>query len=226
MAQAVDLVYRAVRDGILSGTHPAGSRLPEEELAAAIGVSRTPVREALRRLHAEGLVEVLPIRGAVVARWADHDLDEIFELRTLLEGYGARRASERVIPAELETLSSLCDEMDRRLHQRTKRAYDEITELNLEFHQRIHRATGNKRLLVLLSNLIQVPIVHHNFHRYTPAELARSFSHHRELVDALGARDGDWAESVMHSHLRAARASLQRASHAASLAAVDEQAGE
>jgi DNA-binding GntR family transcriptional regulator len=223
MAQAVDLVYRAVRDGILTGSHPAGSRLREEELAAAIGVSRTPVREALRRLHAEGLVEVLPVRGAVVARWGDHDLDEIFELRTLLEGYGSRRASERVTPDQLENLISLCDEMDRRLHRPSKRAYDEITELNLQFHQMIHGATENKRLLVLLSNLIHVPLVQHNFHRYTPAELARSFSHHRELVDALTARDGDWAESVMHSHIRAARASFKRANH--TLEAVEGEAG-
>ena len=84
MSSAAEKAYEAIRDGIVGGELPVGGRLREEELAGTIGVSRTPVREALRRLDAEGLVEFSPHRGAQVASWSDQDLDEIFGLRGVL----------------------------------------------------------------------------------------------------------------------------------------------
>src|SRR6202050_3223278 len=106
--RAAERAYSAVRDGILQGRYNAGSRLTEQELASALGVSRTPVREALRRLHAEGLVEFEPNHGAVVALFELEDAEEIFELRALLEPISARRAAERVtapIIAQLRVLA-------------------------------------------------------------------------------------------------------------------------
>jgi DNA-binding GntR family transcriptional regulator len=210
-----DLAYQAVRESILSGSQPPGARLREEELADSIGVSRTPVREALRRLHAEGLVEILPNRGAVVVGWGADDLDEIFELRTLLEGYGARRAAGHTTAEQLAELRTLCDTMDLRMAHLSDEAYSEITDLNLHFHRLVHAAASNRRLLPLLAGIIQAPLVRHTFHRYTHEELARSFAQHRELVEALAASDPDWAESVMQCHVRAARASLRRADYEA-----------
>jgi DNA-binding GntR family transcriptional regulator len=210
-----DLAYKAVRESILSGAEPPGARLREEELAASIGVSRTPVREALRRLQAEGLVEILPNRGAVVVGWPEDELDEIFDLRTLLEGYSARRAAGHTTAEQLAELHRLCDTMDLRMADLTEEAYGEITDLNLHFHRVVHGAAANRRLLPLLAGIIQAPLVHHTFHRYTHEELARSFAQHRELVQALAAGDPDWAESVMHCHVRAARASLRRADYEA-----------
>src|SRR5713226_2530768 len=93
MPRATDTAYEAVRQMILSGEAEAGSRLGEAELAETLGLSRTPVREALQRLGADGLVDVLPHRGARVARWTRDDLAEIFELRSLLEPYAAARAA-------------------------------------------------------------------------------------------------------------------------------------
>ena len=209
MAGSADLAYEMVRDGIIGGTHLGGTRLREEDLAALLGVSRTPVREALRRLHAEGLVEVTPNRGAVVARWNAEDLDEIFELRALMEGYGAGRAACRIEEGELPELDGLCDSME--LASCTSVPdYDRITELNLEFHQRVHAAARSRRLVATLVGLVQVPLVHHTFHRYLPEELARSMAHHRELVAALRAANSSWAEVVMRAHVEAARNSLRR----------------
>jgi DNA-binding GntR family transcriptional regulator len=212
MTSATDLAYDAVLEGILAGTHAMGSRLREEELAAALGVSRTPVREALRRLHSEGLVELLPRRGALVARWDEEDLDEIFELRALLEGYGARRAARRIEAEKLDPLDELCDAMDAAATEGSDAAIATITELNLRFHREIHAAARNPRLVKALGSLVQVPLVHHTFHHYTPEELRRSLGHHRELVAAIRAGDADWAEEVMRAHVHAARASLRRAS--------------
>jgi DNA-binding GntR family transcriptional regulator len=210
-----DLAYKAVRESILSGAERPGARLREEELAASIGVSRTPIREALRRLHAEGLVEILPNRGAVVVPWGEDELDEIFELRTLLEGYSARRAAGHATAEQLTELHGLCDTMDLRTEHLTEEAYAEITDLNLRFHHVVHAAAANRRLHSLLAGIIQVPLVRHTFHRYTHEELTRSFAQHRELVEALAAGDPDWAESVMQCHVRAARASLRRADYVA-----------
>lgn len=224
MSRTAELAYEAVREGIVTGTHAAGSRLREEQLAGDLGVSRTPVREALHRLHSEGLVDMQPNRGALVATWEPDDLDDIFELRALVEGYGARRAATRVGSAELTELVRLCDEMDEavtatraggsgpveRPDGASASAHDRITELNLAFHRAVHVAARSRRLVVALGGLVQVPLVHHTFHRYTTSDLARSVGHHHELVDALRSANGGWAESIMRSHVRAARESLRR----------------
>ena len=205
MPNTVDRAYNALLAEILSGAYPVGGRLREEELAASIGISRTPVREALRRLHAEGLVEVLPRRGAIVARLEDSDLDDIFELRVLLEGYGARHAATRASADLVSVLSALCDAMDREVE---RGALDELSRLNLHFHRTVHEAGGNPRLVQLLSSLMLMPLIRHTFNAYSPEELTRSLAHHRELVAAIAARDATWAEGVMHSHVSAARSSL------------------
>jgi len=217
MPNAVERAYESVLSDILSGGHPAGSRLREEELAASIGMSRTPVREALRRLHAEGIVKVLPNRGAVVADLDDSDLDDIFELRALLEGYGARRAATSATDEQVSALSALCDEMEGNTARSRSRRFDEIARLNLEFHRTLHGAGGNARLAPLLSSVMLMPLVRHTFNRYTPEELARSFAHHRELISAISARDAVWAEAVMQAHMSAARSSLRRQYSSASL---------
>ena len=210
MPNAVDRAYESVLGDILSGIHPAGGWLREEELAASVGTSRTPVREALRRLHAEGIVEVLPNRGAIVADLTDNDLDDVFELRLILEGYGARRASTRASVDQMTALGTLCDEMERRLGRSGRKRFDEISTLNLEFHRTLHQAGGNARFLALLPSLMIMPLVRHTFTRYSAAQLARSFAHHRELIVAIGARDPAWAEAIMRAHVSAARSSLRR----------------
>ncbi len=205
--RAADRVYLAVRRGILDGGRALGSRLREEELAGELGVSRTPVREALRRLESDGLVVLQPHRGAVVAQYDEDDLEEIFGLRALLEGFGARRAASRIGAPELDRLDELCDRMEAQV-ARPRPDLDEVSALNLDLHQSVLAAAGNSRLVALLSTVVQVPLVQRTFQRYSPAALSRSMGHHRELVAALRAGDGLWAESVMRSHVMAARATL------------------
>ncbi|MFF5986666.1 GntR family transcriptional regulator [Prauserella flavalba] len=205
MTQTSDRVYADLHREILTGGRVPGSRLREEEIAETFGVSRTPVREALRRLSADGLIELIPHRGAEVVRWAADDIEELFDLRCLLEGHAARRAAQRG-EVDLERLRELCARMEAHLDDTDPRAADEITRLNMEFHRTIHRA-GGRALPDLLTRVIEVPVVRRTFDEYSAEELRRSFGQHRELVNALAAGDGDWAEAVMRSHLRAARAS-------------------
>lgn len=207
---SADAAYAALRDGIVSGEHPGGTRLKEEDLAGALGLSRTPVREALHRLHAEGLVTVEPRRGALVATWSAGELDEIFELRALVEGYGARRAATRVTDAQVAHLEDLCDAMEEAAARSGGPDHDRIGELNSELHREVHRAASSRYVAGLLTSLVQMPLVMRTFHRYEPEELARSMGHHRELVAALRARRPEWAEAVMHAHVEAARVTLRR----------------
>ncbi|MCX2729753.1 GntR family transcriptional regulator [Saccharopolyspora sp. NFXS83] len=209
MSQAATRAYSDLRQAILTGARPAGTRLREEELAETFGLSRTPVREALRRLEADGLVRLVPHRGAEVVRFEDEDVDELFDLRCLLESHAARRAAERG-DTDVAALRELCEQMEHLLHDLDDSGYEQITRLNMEFHRAVHRAGGRRLLPDLLSRVIDVPLVRRTFHQYTAAELDRSFAQHRELVDAIAAGDGDWANAVMQSHLRAARSSLGR----------------
>ena len=100
--RAVDKAYQAVRQGIIAGRFAAGTRITEHEVAVAAGVSRTPAREALRRLHSEGLVEFTPNQGAIVTTWSVEDADEIFDLRALLEAALVMRTFRNYTPEDLE----------------------------------------------------------------------------------------------------------------------------
>ncbi len=200
-------VYATIRRQILSGELPSGIWLREEDLATSLGVSRTPVREAFRRLTAEGLVNHERNRGVVVREWSLEDVDEIFSLRTELEpwGCGLAAASGRVDVAELAALAS---GMDAAAACRQPNI-DQIAELNNKFHRIILDAAGNTRLAAILASLVQVPLVWRTFSHYSPEVLRRSLAHHHEIVAALSAQDPVWAESVMKSHVRNAWQSIR-----------------
>jgi len=225
MTQATERAYSQIRSGLLGGVFAPGERLREEDLAQRTGVSRTPVREALRRLALEGFVDLQPGRGVQVVSWSDQDLDEIFSVRALLEGYGAAQAAQRASAEDVEALTVLCDRMDAvaettyaadlgdlgddgPIDDDLRAAYQEIAELNNEFHQTVLAAAGNAHLRSLMGGLISMPLVQRTFMRYSGERLARSMSHHRELVDAFRAGDASWASSVMTAHVRSARVQL------------------
>ena len=209
MARAADQAYEFIRDAIAAGTYAPGSRLREEELADDIGVSRTPIREALRRLDAEGVVEFVPNRGAHVASWTDQDLAEIFDLRAVLEGFAARLAARNISDEQVARLRELSAEMDALAVGSAADRLDRISALNNEFHALVVEASGNRQLVQLVAGLVQVPLVHRTFRRYDDASLQRSMGHHRELITALERHDVNWAGTVMRSHVYAARAVLE-----------------
>jgi DNA-binding GntR family transcriptional regulator len=208
--RAAERAYATIRDGILHGTYDAGSRLTEEDLARTAGVSRTPVREALRRLHAEGLVQFEPNHGAVVALYDFERAEEIFELRALLEPVGARRAAERATPDTISTLRSLAEQQIAESTRRRGEYLLRIGQLNDRFHRLIQAAAGSSRLEKTLAGLIEATLILSTFRQYTPAELIRSADQHLELVQALEARDPVWAHSIMATHILAGRAAYLR----------------
>lgn len=202
--------YAMLRASILDGRFPSGSRLKETELSAKLGVSRTPIREALRHLQSDGLIESAPNRGAWVTGWKEEDLVEIFDLRAILEGHAARQAANNQLSAELSrSLERLCEQMEGLdLTSRGRRAAQRVTEWNAQFHQAIIDASGNGRLRRLLLQVVEFPLAYRTFSWYTNEELGRSFQSHRDLLAACQAGDPDWAEAIMRSHILSAKQSL------------------
>ena len=209
MTRAVDRVYAHIRDAIVDGRYAPGARLGEVEIAELTRTSRTPVREALRQLEMEGLVEVLPHRGARVYTWTADDLEEIYDLRMTLEAMAAERATGRIRPAELDRMDELCVLMESATADNPD--LDRLAALNDEFHAIVRSAAASARLVSMLGAVIALPLVMRTFHRYTHTDLARSHAHHRDLVAALRAGDPVWAGSVMRAHVRAAKSVLLQA---------------
>ncbi|HKQ81955.1 MAG TPA: GntR family transcriptional regulator [Steroidobacteraceae bacterium] len=209
MAKAVDKAYQTVRDRIVRGIYPAASRITEQQVAADAGVSRTPVREALRRLHAEGLLEFIPHQGAIVTEWTMEDREDVFELRALLESYGVARAAHRISSAGIEELRQLAEDQYHETLSRREGYLERIGNLNSHFHLRIQEIAGSPRLVNALSALIEAPTMMRTFESYQDEDLIRSASHHLEIVRALEAHDPDWSASLMRSHILGARGALR-----------------
>jgi len=210
MAAAVEKAYQAIREGIVSGAYPPGSHLTAQDLAAASGLSRTPVREAMRRLHTEGLISFIPHRGAFVAQMEQRDIQKIYDLRLVLEGFAAEAAATEATDAQISELERLATEMADAVEQGGDKWVEQITRINNSFHKLIVTAAANPRLEVALASIVEVPLVLRTFRRYSLDDMRRSSAQHKELVEAIRARDGAWARSVMTSHIHAARTALLR----------------
>jgi len=203
--KAAQLAYNTLRAGIIEGVHPPGARVTEQEVAASAGVSRTPVREALRRLEAEGLLRFVPHQGAVVTTWSDQDAEDIFELRAMLEGYGARLAAHKASNEDVGQLRRLAEDQCRAASERSPGYLERIADLNSQFHRRLLQAAASASLQATLATISSAPLVLQTFRDYDDDALNRSAHHHLEIVEAVEAGDANWAESVMHSHVMAAR---------------------
>lgn len=210
LANAAERAYLAVRGRILRGTYPAAARLTEQEIASATGMSRTPVREALRRLQAEGYITVTANQGAVVAEWTADDVADVFELRAILEPYGAGRAAERIGEEGIAELRELAQRQYRESELRADGYVERIGDLNSRFHKLLQSHSGNARLSRLMPILVEAPIVLKTFAHYRDEELLRSAAHHLEIVSALQAHDPQWAAAAMRTHILAAQSSDRR----------------
>ena len=207
---ADEIAFR-LQAAILDGEFPPGTHLQQDELCARFGVSRTPVREALRKLQAQHLVNLVPNKGATVRTPSRDELSEVYVLRAELEGLAAALAAERAGPAELAALDDAQKAMDRAVGQLEAHAVtpDEeaafnrrITAANEEFHGIVHRASGNQRLreyLVELQNFFPKDYLW----RAVASDLSRSvgIEEHRAIRAALEARDGSAARRAMSEHV-------------------------
>ena len=200
-----------LRELILGGALTSGTRLGEVELAEGLGVSRTPVREALNRLAAEGLVEISPNRGARVATWTVAELEGVFDLRISLEPQLTAFAVSNAGPADVDQLDDLAHRMVEVGTPGPRQDLDELVPLNRAFHDRLIALAAHPTLASALAAALHPPIVRRNFHAYDGESLRRSLGHHLEIVAAVRAGDPGWAGAVMNAHICNARAVMVRA---------------
>ncbi len=208
---SAERALQELRELILGGALVAGARLGEVELADRLGVSRTPVREALSRLAAEGLVEISPNRGARVATWTVAELEGVFDLRSAIEPQLTAYAVPNTTAADVEELDDLAHRMAEVGSPGPQQNLDALVPLNRAFHDRLVALAEHPTLATALAGAIHPPIVLRNFHAYDEASLRRSLAHHVEIVAALRAGDATWARAVMTAHIHNARAVMVRA---------------
>jgi DNA-binding GntR family transcriptional regulator len=201
------MVADLIRDGILEGRLRPGERLKEDMLAKELDVSRTPVREAIAMLQAEGLLEAHQHRGAQVRSYTPGELEEIYDLRSILEGYAARRAATRITKRELARLRTSVERMEKL----KPKDLEHLVEQNGIFHDTILQAADSQRLVTMVTQTRALPLIYQSYAWYTPAQLSLSLEYHRRVLSALERRDAEQAEYDMRHHLFNAREALTTA---------------
>lgn len=193
-----DEVAHRIREAILSGRLTSGMRVVQEEWAQRLGVSRMPVRDAVARLEAEGLVTVSASSVVAVAAVSERDIEDIYQLTATLAGITARRAAHELSDEALGELRRVHDE----LTEAVDRNDDETAQArNFEFHQRINRGSGSRRLVALL-RLVSAGVPHFSIRELS--ELGRTtVDEHAEILDALEKRDGERVRQSVEGHLLA-----------------------
>ena len=195
--RTAEIVARRLSQAILDGDLQPGTRLREETLAAAYGVSRTPIREALILLGSSGLIELAPNRGATVLRLTADDIAEIYHLRGLLEAEAVRLAGTRVTPELLSLLGQSCDRLAL-LHGAP--AADQLAA-DVQFHYGIAEAAGSPRLYALIRQVCAIPEGYRSSIPYGSSDLTEAERQHRGIAHALGQGDGPAAADLMRGHV-------------------------
>ncbi len=193
-----DVVFKTLREAILKGNLAPGERLMEIQLANQLGVSRTPIREAIRKLELEGLVIMIPRRGAEVARITEKDLKDVLEVRTSLEELAISLACERISDASVEALKEALKNFKAAINGGD---VTKIAERDVAFHDIIFAATDNARLIQIVNNLRE------QMYRYRLEYLKdytthdRLYKEHEEIVVAIADRDKALARKLIVEHI-------------------------
>ena len=194
-----DVVFNTLRQAILRGALKPGERLMEIALANRLGVSRTPVREAIRMLELEGLVIMIPRRGAQVAQITEQDLNDVLEVRLGLEELAVRFACERITDEEIKALGMAVKEFEKKMSNNDLSAQ---AEADVKFHEIIYGATHNRRLVQIINN-IREQMYRYRIEYLKDVESRKTLvKEHYEICDALKCRDAESAVEKMCIHIR------------------------
>lgn len=191
-----EIVFESMREAIISGVLKPGERLMEIQLADEMGVSRTPVREAIRKLELEGFVVMIPRKGAYVAGVTHKDVADVFEIRAALEGLAAGLAAERATNEEIE-------EMERVLlfNEGEPKTLEQIVESDTGFHALVYKASRNDRLVQILANLREQIQRFRATSLAVPGRIKNAIEEHRAIVEALANHDVEKAQELAANHI-------------------------
>ena len=192
-------VYRILKERIIKGNLKPGEKILEVNIAKQLGVSRTPVREALRELAAEGLVRTEPNLGMIVIDFSIEDLQEVLKIRKLLEGFATSIAAKKINKEEIKKIEKIIKKMSISISKNDVLVY---SDLNAEFHNLIFNICGNKRLIKIYDNLSNSE---HRFRirslRNNPERLKYSLKEHQEILEALKRKDSEQAYKLGQKHI-------------------------
>ncbi len=203
-----EMVFESLREAIIQGRLKPGERLMEIQLADEMGVSRTPIREAIRKLELEGFVVMVPRKGAYVAGISVKDIVDVFEVRAALEALAAGLAAERITPDELE-------ELERSLvvisEVSSKEDIDAIVETDTSFHELIYRASRNERLFQIVIHLKEQIQRFRTTSLSQPGRSKDALEEHRKMVEAISDRNIELAQALAREHIENAEQSMLNA---------------
>ena len=189
-------IVETIRNAIVNGQLPAGTRVAEPDLADKFGISRTPIREAFRQLESEGFITVIPRKGAVVASLSAKDVSDFYDLKALLEGYAARAAVSVITEKDLARMETVNRQIENAAARKEVR---KVLALHNEFHDIFLKACGNEKLHSIVQNLVM------QFQRFRlilamPGRIEGILQQHREIIEAFRRKDGELAESLVRKN--------------------------
>jgi len=200
-------VARRLRERIFAHEFPPGAWIDEQALAAEYGISRTPLREALKVLAAEGVVTLKPRRGAYVTEVSDRDLDDIFPVLALLEGRVAHEATERARPEDLKRLEAIHETLERHA---AAGDLDRFFEANQLFHRALLDLAGNRWLAQVIQDLRRVLRLTRHHSLLARGRVRESLNEHRAILAAIRSRKAERASELMRAHLAQGRAAIAK----------------
>lgn len=189
-------IVESIRNAIVNGQLPSGTRITEPEFAEKFGISRTPIREAFRQLESEGFLSVMPRKGAIVVSLSARDVSNFYDLKMVLEGYAARSAVKTLSAADITKLETVNRQLEAASHKKNLRR---ILVLHNEFHDIILRACGNEKLHAIVRNMIT------QFQRFrlilaTPGKIEGSIRQHEAIIEAFRKKDAELAEDLVRKN--------------------------
>ncbi len=200
-----ELVFESLREAIISGWLPPGERLMEIQLAEEMGVSRTPVREAIRKLELEGLVLMIPRKGAYVSGVSLKEVSDVFEIRLALEGLAAELATNRITDEELENLERYLVIIAEGIENKD---LNKVIEMDTDFHTLLYQASRNERLSQIINNLREQIQRFRTTSLASPGRMQSALEEHSRLVEAISSRDSELARRLAQEHIENAENSL------------------
>ncbi|WP_257347465.1 GntR family transcriptional regulator [Pseudalkalibacillus decolorationis] len=195
--------YNYIKDAIVIGKYEPGMRLTEESLANELQLSRTPIREAIKQLESDGLIVPLK-RGVSVRNFTKEDIKQIYDLRTLLEGYSASQAAINRTEEDITEMEAANVSFEKALEnyeENDMNSIKEIARVNHQFHDAVVRASRNPHLHFHISKVVVVPLVYRSFYWYNLTQLQRSLEFHRTILTAVRRQDPERARIAMHEHI-------------------------
>ena len=188
-----------LRELIMSGELQEGDKIKEDELCSSMGISKTPLREALRVLSVEGLIQLVPNRGSFVSTPTFEEIREMFDVMSVLEGICARAAAEKMSAKDLATLEKLHTKLEKNFKRRAQREYIRI---NNQFHAFVQELAGNRTLNQIVNGLRQKILLYRYQSLNLPERFEQSIQEHRDLIEAFRKKDSKKAETLMRRHLK------------------------